>query len=241
MRVSLLEVPARWGRVAAQLEWIAAQATPSHPTDLLVLPETALTGYVSPARQFDLTPFAEPLALGAARLGGLARHFGCDVLGPVIERDGPAVFNTTLGVAPSGEVWLHYRKRHPWFPEGWASPGTLPWPIVQRHGLRLSCAVCFDVHFLPAEAAEVLRAADVLLFPSAWVEGRPGEDERLRLLRELSTGFSVTILNANWGPGRPAVPGQGGSLVTRPDGSFERLRAGAARLDLEIFGQGPLT
>jgi predicted amidohydrolase len=238
MRVSLLEVPARWGRLTAQLEWIAAQASPAQPTDLLVLPETALTGYVSPAGQFDLTPFAEPLATGAARLKGLAEAFGCDVLGPVVEREGSAVFNTTLGVSPEGEVWLHYRKRHPWFPERWASPGTLPWPIVQRHGLRLSCAVCFDVHFLPEEAAEVLSAVDLLLFPSAWVEAHAGEDQRLGLLRELATGFSVTICNANWGPGSPAVPGQGGSLVARPDGSVQRLRAGAARLELETFGQG---
>jgi len=231
MKVCLLEVPARWGQPDAQLEWIARQA---RPVDLLVLPETALTGYVSPALDFDLTPFAEPLSDGVARLVALARRWGCEVVGPVIEREGEAVYNATVAVAPDGEVWLHYRKRHPWFPEKWASAGERPYPLVNRHGLRWSCAVCFDLHFLPEEAAEVLAEADVLLFPSAWVEERRGDDARMPLLRELARQCSVTILNPNWGPGRPALPGQGGSLVCQPEGQVLRLAAGEVRLEFEL-------
>jgi predicted amidohydrolase len=99
----------------------------------------------------------------------------------------------------------------------------VPW-----RGLQLTCAVCFDLHFVAAEAPEVLEAADVLLFPSAWVDG--GETRR-PMLEALSREFELTILNANWGVGRPAIRGQGGSMVVWPDGNVDVLPRRGRRLD----------
>jgi predicted amidohydrolase len=229
---TLLQVPARFGEPEAQLGWVLEQARA--PTDLLLLPETAFTGYVSPRGSFDLTPFAEPLERGVQRLANVAKHWQCDVVGPVIERVGALVFNATLGVSAEGEVWLQYRKRHPWLPETWASPGDLPWPLVQRFGRLLTCAVCFDLHFLPAEAAQVLEAADTLLFPSAWVDERLGDEHRAQLLQALADRFSLTILNSNWGPGAPRVPGQGGSMALRHGQKAERIQSTQARLEVEF-------
>ncbi len=231
MRLSVLELPARWNSVAAQVGLVKRLVEPGS-TDLVLLPETTFTGYVSPEMDFDLTPFAETVAQGAARLHELARACGCDVAGPVIERVGEQCFNTLLGVAPDGSTWLHYRKRHPWYPETWATPGDRPFPLVERHGLRLSAAICFDLHFVAEEAHDVLQACDLLLFPSAWVSDRL--DTREEQLLELAATFELTVANANWGSGAPRLPGQGRSMVVQADQDVQVVAALAHRLDVEV-------
>jgi predicted amidohydrolase len=232
-RVCLVELPARHGAPEAQVSLAASLVGDAAP-DLVVLPEAALTGYVSGALDFDLSPFAEPLEVGTARLVDLARRCGADVVGPVVEAEGGRCYNATVGVTPAGARWLHYRKRHPWYPEAWATPGAEPFPVVAWRGLRVSCAMCFDVHFLPDEAVAALTRAEVLLFPSAWVDAG---DTRGPLLLALAETFGVTVLNANWGRGTPALLGQGASMVARPDGRLRVLRSGGV---LEVtVGAGP--
>jgi predicted amidohydrolase len=151
-----------------------------------------------------------------------------------VERDGPRVHNAVLVFAPDGTCVAHYRKRHPWYPETWAAPGSSAAPVFQLGRVRVTLAICFDVQFLE-EAAETLGRADVLLFPSAWVER---DDSRGRLLPAVARRFDVAVVNANWGVGSPRVPGQGGSLVVEHDGSVvARLPPApgtATRLDAQV-------
>ena len=222
MRVTVLELPARWGGVAQALADVDARLQRGPRTELVLLPEAALTGYVSPAGDFDLAGVAEPLSGStAAGLRGLAMRHGVYLVGPLIEADAHRRYNTTLGFAPDGTQVLHYRKRHPWLPETWATPGNLPYPLVRLGALTVVVAVCFDVHFLAEEAAAQLTAADLLLFPSAWVDRDntlPGH------LVELATRFQLAVANANWSAGVVRVPGQGGSCILDANG---RALAGA--------------
>jgi predicted amidohydrolase len=89
----------------------------------------------------------------------------------------------------------------------------------------VTVAVCFDVQFVADDAADELRVADVLLFPSAWVE-RP--DSLGVLLPALATRFDVAVVNANWGPGTPRVPGQGGSRIVDRRGATVALAEASA-------------
>jgi predicted amidohydrolase len=232
--VTVLEVPARYGAVDAQLGWIREALDAKAPGDVVVLPEAAITGYVSPTLDFDLSRFAEPLE--GRQLDGLralAHDFETTVIGPIIERDGDRCFNSQLVVAPSGELRAHYRKRHPWYPETWATPGDRPWPQFELDGLRCTLAVCFDVHFLAEGAAEVLADADVLFFCSAWVDD--AQDSRPSHLSPLAQRFSVQVVNANWGLGVPRVPGQGGSLVLNAEGAIvARALPRDFRLDVRL-------
>lgn len=234
LSVTVLEVPARFGAIDDQLGWIDAALARRAPGDVLVLPETALTGYVSEAGAFDLTTFAEPFeGRQLEALRARARRFRTTVIGPVVERDGPRCFNTEAVVSPDGAVLARYRKRHPWFPETWASAGDLPFPRFELGGLACTIAVCFDVHFLADEAADVLGDCDVLFFCSAWVDvehdARPGH------LAPLAERFGLSIVNANWGPGAPRVFGQGGSMVVSPAGAIvARTTARSRRLDVTL-------
>jgi predicted amidohydrolase len=238
VRLTALQLPARFGAPEAQLDFATALLEGGPRTDLVLFGETALTGYVSATGGFDLAPFAEPLdGPTAAALAHLARRFDCLVVGPLVEREGARCFNALVGLTPGGERVLHYRKRHPWFPETWASPGEAALPLFTWRGARFTAAICFDVHFLAGESAATLREADVLLFASAWVDGEG--DARPGLLGALAGEFDVAVLNANWGRGAPAVPGQGGSLFVSRDGTLgPRLADAAGRLDVTLPDAG---
>jgi predicted amidohydrolase len=100
-------------------------------------------------------------------------------------------------------------------------------------GVRFTVAVCFDIHFCVSD----LPPADVLLFPSAWVDGpaeggtsrtqgEQGRDSRLELVAETK----LTVVNANWGVGEPRVTGQGGSMIVR-EGNVVARASSSGRID----------
>lgn len=232
MRVSVLELPARWMTVAEALADVDARLGTGPATELALLPEAALTGYVSPTGETDLAAAAEAIdGPTAAALAALAVRHRTHVVGPLIERSGDACFNSTVGFDPAGARVLHYRKRHPWAPETWATPGDRPHQAVEIGGVRVAIATCYDLHFVAAEAADVLAAADLLLFPSAWVERR---STRVAMLRALAARFDIAVANANWGPGVVRIAGQGGSCVIDRGGAVRVTAPPGGRADATI-------
>jgi predicted amidohydrolase len=219
VKVAALEIPARFNRVQENLE-LADGLLSRGASDLALLPEASLTGYVSEQGDFDLTRFAEPRDGPTARaLAALAKKHATHLVGPLIERAGSCVYNAMIGFDPNGAEFLHYRKRHPWYPETWATPGSEIARIVRIRTISFTIAVCFDIHF-----GEIPKA-DVLLFPSAWVEE---EDSRVAMLTKLG----VHVVNANWGVGEPRVPGQGDSMIVHASGAI--LARGGPRIDADL-------
>ncbi|AUX43190.1 beta-alanine synthetase [Sorangium cellulosum] len=225
--VVALELPQRFGDPpAAFAEIDRLLGSPAFSgADLVLLPELILTGYVSPRGDCDLRRFAEPLEGESARgLAELARRHAVALAGPLVEESRGRFYNSLLVFDRDGRRVGHYRKRHPWFPERWAAPGDLGTPVLDLLGLRVTTAICFDVHFLSDDAGDALDGADLLLFPTAWVDP-PGEgDARAELLPALARRHHVAVVNANWGPSRPALLGQGGSRILDAEG---RLLAAA--------------
>jgi predicted amidohydrolase len=216
MRVAVLELAASWGEPLRALDDVDAALGDGPATDLVLLPEASLTGYVSPDGDFDLTRFAEPLLGPTGRaIAAVAQRRGVVLVAPLVLRDAGACFNAMVAFDRRGEHLFTYRKRHPWFPERWATAGAAPAPRVVIDGVGVTIAVCYDVHFL-AEASDALDASDLLLFPSAWVED---EDSRPAMLGALAARHHVAIANANWGAGVVQIAGQGGSSILGADGA----------------------
>lgn len=215
MNIAILEVPHRFAAAAEQWRWIEEACTKKPACDLVLLPELALTGYVSENGNFDLTAFAEPL-LGPTveRAAALARHTQCEWVVPIVEQDGNHLWNTCVWLDRTGAVVGSFRKRHPWYPETWASEHGEPSPVFVRFGLRFVGAICFDVHFL---SHDWTAPADVLLFPSAWVEEI---DSRGTLLPQVAREHHAWVVNANWGRGVPEVLGQGDSMIIDAQGQI---------------------
>jgi 5-aminopentanamidase len=216
LTVACLELPAAFGNVSERLEVLDRELAGRPACDLVLLPECALTGYVSPTLDFDLRPFAEHRDGSLCQaLATLAKKHRVALVGGFVERDGDRFFNSTIGFEASGSFLFRYQKRHPWYPETWATPGSNPLPLFQFGHFTFSCAVCFDAHFLEAESALELETADVLLFPSAWVDET---ESRPPLLQHLALRFGLDVVNANWGHGTPRLLGQGDSVVIGRNG-----------------------
>jgi predicted amidohydrolase len=229
MRVNVLEVPASWGAPVAALAAVDAALARAPRGDLALLPELALTGYVSPRGSFDAAHFAETVDGPTARaLADLAERHRTTLVGSIVLREGASVANAVIAFGPDGAPTFVYRKRHPWFPETWASPGTARPPVATIAGVATTICVCFDVHFVADDAAEELQAADLLLFPSAWVDE---EDTRLGHIVQLAQRFGIWVAAANWSAGCVVVPGQGGSCVVAPDGRVVARARGAPDAD----------
>ena len=234
MHLTALQLPARFGAFEEQLAYAQLLLEGGPRTDLVLMPEAALSGYLTPRGDFDLTRFAEPIdGPTRAAFAHLAKRFDALIVGPVIERTEDGLFNSLLGITPDGATLIHYRKHHPWFPETWAKPGPVESKVVHWRGKKLTTRICFDVHFLEEDAAAELDAADLLLFASAWVDEEG--DARPGLLQPLAKGHSISILNANWGPGSPRIKGQGGSLFLNSQGQLvDRLKPDTGRLDVTL-------
>ena len=217
LSIALAQYPARYNDVPGALGWLEGQLELHRDeADLVLLPEAAFTGYVSPRGDFDLSPLAEPLDGFTARAcANIARRYQLALGVPLIERDDRRCYNSLLLFNADGERIGHWRKRHPWIPENWASPGNLGTPVIELNGVHIAAAICFDLHFIADEAAAELTAADLLLFPSA---GVAEEDSRPVRLTGLAEHFRLAVANANWGAGRPRVPGQGHSMILGSDG-----------------------
>jgi predicted amidohydrolase len=233
LRVTVLELPARWGDAAAALVALERLLERGPETDLVVLPELALTGYVSAALSFDVTPFAEPTSgptmRGAAEIAARRR---VHLLLPHALREGKQVYNACSVIAPDGARLATYRKRHPWAPETWATRGPDPPPVIDIGGVRTTIAICYDVHFLAWDTHAELEASDLLLFPSAWVDPH---DTRLDTLVSLARRFEVSIASANWSAGVVNVRGQGDSCIIGRRGEIlARVTPGDVRADAEI-------
>jgi predicted amidohydrolase len=228
LTVAALQLPHRFGDVAGNLTLVDKLLSGCTGIELALLPELALTGYVSPTGDFDLSRFAESV-VGRTRehLSRLATKHRVHVAAPLVEREGAALFNTLLLFNPAGELAGHYRKRFPWYPEQWATPGDLGTPLFEISGWKMAPAICFDIHFVSEVARAQLNAADALLFPSAWVEESAEEDSRRAILSSLAQQFDLPIVNANWGDGTPRIPGQGSSRIVDRTGA-EITRAHSA-------------
>jgi predicted amidohydrolase len=164
------------------LAMVEAELDRGPPTDLVLLPEASLTGYVSRHGDFDLTPFAEAEGGPTARaIADLARRRRVNLVAPLVlcdqdeggDRDtgaGRRCSNAMVAFDRRGEPLFTYRKRHPWIPETWATAGTEEAPVIDIEGAWVTIAMCYDLHFLDEDAVDALTRADLLLFPSAWVE-----------------------------------------------------------------------
>jgi predicted amidohydrolase len=245
MRATVIQLAARFGRSDEAMARARALALAA-PADLVLLPEASLTGYVSANGDFDLTPFAEPRDGPTSRaIASLAREASSYVAAPLIERERDAVYNAMIVFDRQGRQVAHYRKRHPWYPETWAAAGAEGHPEFAVDGLTVTLAICFDLHFVEAEAGALLDRSDLLLFPSAWVEadgalgrGRgeaEAEEGRAARLARLSAERRVAVLNANWAAGDARVGGQGGSMILDASGRTLALAGGGEeRIDARI-------
>jgi deaminated glutathione amidase len=155
------------------VDW-TERAVAATGAELVVLPETATTGFVTglPTEEiWDLVsdvpgPVTEPVQ-------DVARRLGVHVVLGTYERgpDRGILYNCAVLVGPAGEVLGSYRKTHPFCTElasrgGWVTPGDEVCVVETDLG-RIGLIICFDGDYPELSRITAVRGAEVIARPSA--------------------------------------------------------------------------
>ncbi|KAF2086844.1 carbon-nitrogen hydrolase [Saccharata proteae CBS 121410] len=156
MKVAILQYAPTLGAVPSNISRVeslitqAQQTNSLHSVDWLVLPELALTGYNFPSLA-SIAPYLEPTAAGTTTQWAqrTALRLRCHVTAgyPEVTSDGRR-FNSTVTVAPSGEVLVNYRKTFLYYTdETWAEEGDRRFFSGPVGALgQVSLGICMDLN-----------------------------------------------------------------------------------------------
>jgi predicted amidohydrolase len=208
---------------------------------IIVLPEAAITGYLSQDLRTtwhvsgwpidptfegkDPTGFAETVpGESTNQFCALAKRLGVYVTIPLVEIDRPAgksprFYNTVCLAAPDGKLVAHYRKLTPWpYPEqSWATKGDLGVATCDTEYGRVGLAICYDIHTI----LEKYRPKQIwaLLYPIAWVENEHPAEWFGQKLPARVAKFNHYLIGANWSVDTPQEwRGYGYSTIISPSG-----------------------
>lgn len=250
MKVALIQMNSQDDKAAnlAQARALIERAVAEERPDFVALPEmwTFLSEDDAAKRAA-----AEPVPGGEAYglMQELAARHGIVLHGgSIIERNGDAVYNTTVVFDRDGRELARYRKLHLFdivTPDGKAYRESATFTRGARVvtydalGTRIGCSICYDVRFAELYLQLAKDGARVILVPAAFTL-QTGKDHWEVLLRARAIETQTYVLApAQWGRyagGSRACYGH--SLVADPWGHViakaqDKVGYIAARLDLE--------
>lgn len=227
VKVAAVQCPSDLGEIAANTRRLSklVETAAASGAKFVVLPETAITGYLSQdlktnwhlpgwpiEKQFaskDPRPFAQPVPGPATdHFCQLAKKLGIYLTIPLLEKlpagspddnpDHPKLFNTVCLASPQGKLVAHYRKLTPWtHPEqSWAADGDRGVQTYDTEYGRVGLAICFDIHtILDKYQPHKIWA---LLYPIAWVDDDHPAEWFWHRLPERVKPFHHYLIGANW-------------------------------------------
>ncbi|MEO7433645.1 MAG: amidohydrolase [Dokdonella sp.] len=175
LRVSLVQGATRWQDAAANRAYYGALVAPLRgSSDLIVLPETFLSGFTN-----DTLHAAESMdGEGLRWLRDLAREVDAVVTGSLVIRDGDVCMNRLVWMRPDG-TYAQYDKRHLFrmAREHERYGGGNERVIVDLHGWRICPMVCYDLRFPVWSRNRYHRDVqrfdyDVLIYVANWPSAR---------------------------------------------------------------------
>lgn len=202
-----------------KMEDIVGQISWNFPwVQLMIFHELAVPGLVQlvPTERPDTwrknaQPIPGPLS---DRLCALARKTKKWLLpGSLYEIDGDAIYNTSIVIAPDGEIVARYRKMFPWLPYEAGTTAGDEFCVVDVPGVgRLGICICYDMWFPEVTRMLAWMGAEVILQPTM----TPTSDRELELvMAQASAIFNQCYFISVNGVG---PFGGGRSLIVDPDG-----------------------
>jgi len=265
VRVAAVQFISQWAKPAENRKALVplVREAAKGGAKIVVLPETAIPGYmshdlgqtyqvdgrrltaglegISPKQVAETVPGESTRAFGA-----LAKELGIYLTVPLVEIDPRQnkYYNTLVLMGPDGGLALHYRKLNPWpwAERGWATLGDRGQQFLDTPYGRLGLLVCYDINFEPPKLKQ--NRVDHLLYAIAWVD-RPGSTWFRKELPDIARKNDVNIIGANWAvPQKPDWHGYGQSLIIRRTGEVvARVKNDLANeilyADLPVPEKGP--
>jgi predicted amidohydrolase len=144
LRVSLVQGATRWHDAAANREYYGALVRQAIGSDLIVLPETFLSGFSNDTGISADTMDGE----GMAWLRALAMETKAVICGSLAIRENDTVYNRLIWMRPDGN-FAQYDKRHLFRMAGEHTRygGGSERLIVELKGWRILPQVCYDLRF----------------------------------------------------------------------------------------------
>ncbi|MEU9844926.1 carbon-nitrogen hydrolase family protein [Actinomadura sp. NPDC048032] len=220
------------GNLEAMAAAVRAEAA-GRPTDLVVFPELATTGYLPPDGDDD---FRRRLAAAAdtipgrttEALGRAARETGTHVIVGLAERGGgEELYNTLLLIGPDGETIGAHRKVHLWDQEPKYFSSGHRFDVLDTGLGRVGLSVCHDSRFPEATRRQVVAGAELLVCVFAYAPD-PGVPEDILAHRAVTRAWESTAyyvlanrLGSEHGAdfaGRSLVAGPTGRILTGDHG-----------------------
>ena len=198
-------------------------------TQLLVFPETTLSGF--PTRE-NLATLAQPLdgqALAAVRKA--ARDAGVAVAVGLAERDGAAFYNTTVLIDAAGDIALRYRKTHLWSSDrGVFTPGDR-FEVCSWNNLTVGLLICYDIEFPESARALARLGAQLLIVTNGNMHPYGPVHRRAIAARAMENQVFALMANRCGRSGRLHFPGE--SALVDPGGDI-LVAAGDAETQLAV-------
>ena len=144
LTVSLVQGATRWHDAAGNRDYYGALVRGAAASDLIVLPETFLSGFTN-----DTLANAETMdGIGVAWMRALATEVNATLTGSLVIREGDTVFNRLIWASPDGSL-ANYDKRHLFRMAGEHTRygGGNDRLIVELKGWRILPQVCYDLRF----------------------------------------------------------------------------------------------
>jgi len=145
------------------------------------------------------------------RLVGWAKQWNVWVSGSIFEKRAPGLYhNTSILIAPSGEIVGMYRKMHipddPRFYEKYYfTPGDLGFQSFAMDKLNLGMLVCWDQWYPEAARLTAMQGAHMLAYPTAigWYHGETEQDkihqrdawQTIQRSHAIANGVYVVVVN----------------------------------------------
>jgi predicted amidohydrolase len=200
--------------------------------DLFVLPELFNTGYLfQDAKEAGDLAETVPDGPTCRTLTDLAVNKSCLIVAGLAEREGEAVYNSSVLVGPQGLI-SRYRKIHLFNEETlWFSSGPEPFNVNFTSQAVLGTMICFDWFFPESMRSLALLGTEVVCHPANLV--LPYCQDAM-VTRCLENGvFAITANRIGTDRrGNKEVAFTGRSQITGPDG--ERLYSAPA--DEQVVG-----
>lgn len=171
----------------------AARAAAASGAELLITPEMYLSGYNIPSERLLRQAGTDP----AAEIADVASAHGIAILAGVPEFTGDGVFNTSLLVTPDGQRLMQHRKYQLFgdLDRGLFRAGDDPVTMCTYRGVRLGTMICYDVEFPETVRAAALAGVEVLLVPTAQMEGFEHVNDVVISARAWDNGLYIAYTN----------------------------------------------
>lgn len=221
LRVSLVQAATHWHDPQANMRMYGERIEPlAGSTDVIVLPETLLSGFTREA-----SANAEGMdGQGVAWMREMARRADAAVTGSLVIAENGAIYNRLIWATPEGGLqW--YDKRHLFRMAGEHKryAGGDRRLIVEWRDWRICPLVCYDLRFpvwcRNREAAQGVLDYDLLLFVANWPRARRHAWRSLLVARAIENLSWVVGVNRIGRDGND-VPYVGDSLVIDPLGEI---------------------